>query len=134
MLPVRHPRWWLIIGWALILAAVIVCLLPGKSLPNTGVNDKFEHTILYAFLMVWFAGLYPRSRYLIIAIGLFLMGGAIELAQGAMHMGREADLRDVVANTTGIVVGLLLALAGLGGWAEWIDGWARPREPSRSTD
>lgn len=134
MLPVRHPRWWLVLGWAFILFAVIVCLLPGKALPNTGVNDKIEHWMLYAFLTVWFCGLYPRSRYVFIATALFLMGGGIELAQGAMHMGREADIRDVVANTAGIVVGLLLALAGLGGWAQWIDGWTRPREPSRSAD
>lgn len=132
MLAVRHPRSWQMIGWTLIIIAVIACLLPGQSLPNTGVNDKFEHSMLYAFLTVWFAGLYPRARYAVIAAGLFLMGVGIEFAQGAMHLGREADVRDVIANTFGIAVGIVLALAGLGGWAEWIDGWARTREPTRT--
>lgn len=121
-------------GWTLILIAIVVCLLPGKSLPNTGINDKLEHSLLYCGLTVWFAGLYSRSQYWMIAVGLFLMGGGIELAQGAMHLGRMADVRDVVANTAGIIAGLLLALAGLGGWATWIDGWTRGREPARTTD
>src|SRR5437868_12197076 len=86
MLPVRHPRWWLVIGWALIIGALVVCLMPGKDVPNIGISDKFEHWALYAFLMVWFAGLYPRSGYWVIGVCLFLMGCGIEIAQGAMHM------------------------------------------------
>ena len=128
MLPVRHPRLWLIIGWVMITASVVVCLLPAKALPQTGVSDKFEHSFIYACLALWFAGLYPRSRYVVIGLGLFAMGVAIEIAQGAMHMGRNADYRDVIANTTGIGIGLALAALWLGGWAERIDGWARGRE------
>lgn len=132
MLAVRHPRSWLVIGWTLVVLAVLVSLLPGKELPHTGMNDKFEHSIAYALLALWFAGIYPRSRYIVIAIALFIMGVGIEWAQGAMHLGRQADVRDVVANTGGIAIGLSLALIGLGGWAEWIDGWTRSREPTRT--
>jgi glycopeptide antibiotics resistance protein len=74
---------------------------------------------------LWFAGIYPRSRYTTIAIGLFCMGVAIEFAQGAMHLGRHADYHDVVANSGGIVVGLALAFVGLGGWAQWLESLAR---------
>lgn len=132
MLAVRHPRSWLVIGWTLVVLAVLVSLLPGKELPHTGMNDKFEHSITYALLALWFAGIYPRSRYIVIAIALFIMGVGIEWAQGAMHLGRQTDVRDVVANTGGIAIGLTLALIGLGGWAEWIDGWTRSREPTRT--
>jgi VanZ family protein len=128
MLPVRHPRLWLVIGWVLIALAVFVCLLPAASVPNTGVNDKFEHSSVYAFLALWFAGIYPRSRYVVIGLGLFAMGVAIEWAQGAMHMGRQSDYRDVIANSVGIAAGLVLAALWLGGWAERIDGWTRGRE------
>lgn len=131
MLAVRHPRLWLVIGWALIAFAIVVSLLPSKELPSLGVGDKFEHTTAYALLALWFAGVYPRTRYIVIGIALFIMGVGIEFAQGAMHMGRQADVRDVIANTGGIAIGLTLALAGLGGWAEWIDGWTRSREPTR---
>lgn len=131
MLAVRHPRLWLVIGWALIAFAIVVSLLPSQELPSLGVGDKFEHTTAYALLALWFAGMYPRTRYIVIGIALFIMGVGIEFAQGAMHMGRQADVRDVIANTGGIAIGLTLALAGLGGWAEWIDGWTRSREPTR---
>lgn len=122
MLPVRHPRWWLVIGWMLIALSILVCLLPGNKLPNTGANDKVAHSLVYALLMLWFAGIYPRSRYVLIAFGLFLMGVAIEWAQGAMHLGRVSDTRDVIANSGGIILGLIIALLGLGGWAQLIDG------------
>lgn len=132
MLPVRHPRSWLVIGWGLIIAAIVVCLLPGQSLPTTNISDKVEHAGLYAFLTIWFAGLYPRNRYLLIAGALVVLGIGIEIAQGAMHLGRTADIRDVFANSIGIMIGLVLAFAGLGGWAQWIDGWTRGREAASS--
>lgn len=132
MLPVRHPRSWRVIGTLLIIAAFVVCLIPGREVPDLGISDKWEHSILHASLAIWFGGLYPRSRYWIIALALFSMGVVIEVAQGAMHLGRTADVRDVVANSIGIVIGIGLSLAGLGGWAQWIDGWTRGRETARS--
>jgi VanZ family protein len=119
---------WRVLSCIVVVAAIIACLLPGKEMPNTGLNDKFEHTTGYVLLTLWFAGLYPRSRYWVVALSLFGMGVGIEFAQAAMDMGREGDVRDVVANTMGIVGGMALALAGLGGWAQWIDGWTRGRE------
>lgn len=127
MLSARYPRLWLAIGWAMVIAAFIVCLVPGRDLPDTGMSDKSEHFICYATLMLWFAGLYPRARYWIIAGLLLLMGIIIEVAQGAMHLGRSADWHDVVANSIGIVIGLALAYAGLGNWMRWIDGWLNRR-------
>jgi VanZ family protein len=131
MLAVRHPRLWLVSGWMLVVGCLYLSLVPASALPQTGVSDKVEHSLAYAVLALWFAGLYPRSRYGIIGIGLFAMGVAVEWAQGAMHMGRQSDYHDVIANTIGIVAGLGLALLWLGGWVERIDGWARGRESTR---
>jgi VanZ family protein len=50
-----------------------------------------------------------------------VFGGLIELAQGMMRMGRHADLLDLVADSVGVVVGLLLALTPLGRWAGFIE-------------
>ena len=47
-------------------------------------------------LTLWFAGIYPRSRYSLIGVALFVMGVVIEWLQGAMNLGRQADMRDVV--------------------------------------
>lgn len=120
----RHPRTWLVLGWLMILAVIALSLMPGQKLPATGVSDKFQHGAAYALLALWFAGIYPRSRYWLIAVGLLLLGVGIEFAQGAMSFGREADLRDVVANGGGIAAGLGLAWLWLGGWARRVEDWS----------
>ena len=126
MLALRHPRVWLVSGWILIAGAIVASLVPSHDLPSLGgVSDKTEHIVGYAVLSLWFAGIYPRTRYPMIGVCLLVMGIVIEGLQGAMHLGRQADLTDVYANTIGIVGGLLLALAWLGGWAIRVEGWTR---------
>jgi glycopeptide antibiotics resistance protein len=56
---------------------------------------------------------------------MFLLGIVIEIAQGLMPFGRQADLRDVFANSIGILLGFVIALMGVGGWAQRIEAWAR---------
>ena len=124
MLPLRYPRLWLAIAWTLVALAVLVSLMPVSQLPQPPVvNDKMEHLAAYMLLSLWFAGIYPRSRYWIIAIGLCVMGVLIEVAQGAMRYGRQADILDVLANSAGVILGLGLALLWLGGWAQRIEMW-----------
>lgn len=117
----RFPKFWVAMGWLAVALTIFVCLLPGKELPQTGMNDKLEHLTAYTLLSLWFAGLYPRSRYLLIAFALFCMGVSIECGQWLMHAGREADIRDVIANSTGIAVGLTLAMLGLGQWTQRVE-------------
>jgi VanZ family protein len=121
MLPLRFPRLWLGLGWAAVVFAIVICLVPTSKLPPVGVSDKTEHFVAYLLLSLWFAGIYPRARYWIIAIGLCVLGVLIEFAQGAMQLGRQPDAMDVIANSTGILAGLLLCLIGLGGWAQWVE-------------
>ncbi|PZN31914.1 MAG: hypothetical protein DIU71_08805 [Proteobacteria bacterium] len=122
----RHPAAWLTIGWSLVACAIIGSLMPGNAVSKLGlfkIGDKLLHAGMYAALAIWFTGIYPRSRYVAIAVGLFLLGVLAELGQGAMHAGREPSLGDVVANSVGIAVGVGLALAGLGGWARRVEDW-----------
>jgi VanZ family protein len=125
LLALRHPRVWLVIGWLLVAASVYASLIPSYKLPPAGVNDKIEHFAAYVLLTLWFTGIYPRSRYVVIAIGLFCLGLFIEWAQGAMNVGRQADVRDILANSIGISVGVALALLWLGGWAQRLETWTR---------
>jgi VanZ family protein len=122
MLPLRFPRLWLGLGWLAVTLAIVACLVPTSKLPTPPtLNDKAEHIIGYVLLACWFAGMYPRARYWAIAIGLVVMGILIEFAQGAMHLGRQADVRDVLANSTGVAIGLLLCWWWLGGWAQRVE-------------
>jgi VanZ family protein len=131
LLPLRHSRGWLVVGWLLVVIATILSLMPGSSLPRVPLGaDKVEHAVCYAGLTLWFTGIYPRSRYVTIAIALLAMGIAIEWAQGAMHLGRSRDVRDVIANSAGIGAGIVLALVWLGGWAQRLEEWMRERARS----
>jgi len=122
MLPLRFPRLWLSVGWLAIALAIVVCLAPTDRLPKPpNLSDKSEHFLCYLLLSCWFAGIYPRARYWIIAIGLGVMGVLIEIAQGAMGWGRQADAYDVLANCTGVIAGLLLCWWWLGGWAQRVE-------------
>jgi VanZ family protein len=126
LLALRHPRLWLASGWILIVLSVIASIVPAHDLPTLGgISDKVEHVVGYFVLALWFAGIYPRSRYPMIGVALLVMGIVIEGMQGAMHVGRQADLRDVYANSVGIVCGLTLALVWLGGWAQWVEAWTK---------
>lgn len=126
LLALRHPRLWLVSGWIMVVLALIASIVPVSELPKVGgISDKLEHVIAYLVLALWFAGIYPRSRYPMIGVALLVMGIVIEGLQGSMKLGREADLRDVYANTIGIVSGLLLALIWLGGWAQRVEAWTR---------
>ena len=121
----RHPYFWLILGWIFVIAAVVASLVPTQRLPKTGISDKWEHSLGYALLTLWFTGIYPKASYFRIGLAMFALGVAIEFAQGAMGLGRQADPRDVFANSMGIATGLLFATVGIGGWAQRIEARLR---------
>ena len=121
----RHPWLWQVLGWLLVIGAITLSLLPSTQLPPINANDKVEHALTYCVLSLWFAGLYPRSSYIVIGGLLFFMGVGIEWAQGAMALGRQRDYLDVIANSVGIFVGLVLALFWLGDWVQRIERWTR---------
>lgn len=108
-------------GWVLIALAILASLSPTQNLPDIGTSDKLGHLTAYALMTLWFSGIYPRSRYALIGFGMLVLGALIEWAQGAMGLGRQADMYDLVANTSGIVAGLIGAWFGLGGWAQRVE-------------
>ncbi len=78
--------------------------------------DKWLHGITFVILALWFAGQYRPRSYWRIGIGLILFGFLIEGCQRLVTY-RSADWFDILADTAGIVVGLSVAAAGLGGWS-----------------
>jgi len=119
-------RVWWTLGVLLVIAAVIVCLVPSAEMPHEfELNDKFSHMIGHGALALYFAGLVPRRSWWKIFVFLLLFGIAIEFAQYYMHAGRDGDPRDVIANSLGAVLGLLLGRIGLARWPElaaWLLG------------
>jgi len=117
----RYRRLWFCAGLAIALAVLVVCLIPGGKLPDMRVSDKTEHVAAFVMLAFWFGSILVRRDLFWLALALLLFGGAIELAQGAMRMGRNADVHDLFADAVGILLGLALALTPLGRWARWLE-------------
>lgn len=118
-----HRRLWLALGFALVAAVIASSLAPpGPSMPMVGF-DKLAHAAAYLVLMLWFAGLNPRRAWAWLALALLAMGVAIEFAQGAMHMHRTAEARDVLADAAGIGLGAMLAAAGAAAWPYRLETW-----------
>lgn len=113
----KIPRW---VSSAVVISAVLYLTLAPKPLPDNDIRF-WEHTdkIVHALMM---AGTYwslaldiGRGRKLSVSCRMWLLsvviafGGAIELAQEAMGMGRGASLGDFAADSAGTLLAALTA-------------------------
>jgi hypothetical protein len=114
--------WWLL-GFVIVAVVTTTSLMPPKNLPKVNLSDKLEHALAYAVLAFWFASLVLRRSFVWVALGLLVLGGAIEITQGMMPYGREGDWYDLYADAAGIALGLMLALTPLGRWLYWVESW-----------
>ena len=113
--------WWLL-GWGFVVITVNDSLEahpPGVFLELA--SDKVVHFVGYFALALWFAGVTRARRYPIVGALLIALGGVLEILQGAMSNGRQAEWNDLFADALGVIAGLGLAYAGLGRWAIWIE-------------
>ena len=114
-------RKWVGIGtmvFALTQAAIIgiVALQPLSALPAStqwlASHDKLVHGLAFAWLGYWsMVGLHHTTRWavgwsclatiLLIGVGY---GAGIEIAQYSMHLGRNFELIDIMADTIGCVI------------------------------
>jgi VanZ family protein len=137
MLPLQHSRQWRIASVVMMLLVLISALMPAvwffddkaRVLSWLDHADKWMHASTFLILSLWYAGQYRPRSYWRIAVGLMAFGLFIEFCQ-RMVSYRMADWADVGANTIGIVVGLLIAIAGAGGWCLRIEAWHVARQPS----
>jgi len=112
--PLRHARFWLSLWGAAVLAVIVVCLIPPPPLDLPQNSDKVEHFLAYFLLAASAVQVFATRRALWVAgVGLVLMGVGIEWAQGALTDNRMADPIDALANTSGVVAGMLIALTPL---------------------
>lgn len=107
---------WLALGWTCII------LFFSFKAPNISSKyifphqDKVVHFMFYfVFVFLWYRFLFFKriigiKVLLIVAIIAFLLGVSVEVLQGTLTLDRYADIYDVLANTTGILVGILFNL------------------------
>ncbi|MEP7312692.1 MAG: VanZ family protein [Pseudomonadota bacterium] len=117
----RYPRAWFFLGLLIAAGVTIASLVPPEDLPSLRVSDKLEHAVAYVLLGFWFASVIARWDYVYLILALLALGGGIEIAQGLMGLGRQADWHDLLADACGILVGVGLAATPLGRWANFIE-------------
>lgn len=136
MLPLRYARRWRVAGGVLLVGVLAATLMPAVWLWPNKVRmlrlfleiDKWFHILSFVFLAVWFSGQYRRADYWRIGAGLLAFGVFIEACQ-RMVTYRSAEWWDIVADGAGILVGLLIALAGAGGWSQRLEMRLSTRSP-----
>ena len=108
----RYFKLWLAMGWLLILLVCYFSLTPTP--PKIDIQfehlDKLEHILSYLVLMAWFAQLYhTKQSRIYYALFFIVLGITIEVLQGLGGI-RYFEYSDMLANTSGVVMGLLLTL------------------------
>lgn len=107
-----YPRVWQGIGWLMVAIVVWLSLVPQPPVPPEFLAwDKAQHFVAYAGLMFWFRQSFqPHWRWPAFLIGL---GIGLEYLQGLSGV-RMLDPFDMLANSIGVLLGLLLCATPLG--------------------
>ncbi len=122
MLTLRYRKLWLAASVLILTGILVLSALPGPSLPAVRYSDKMGHFIAFVLLMVWFSGMFRFRVSPLVALGLLVYGILIELLQTTVSY-RYAEFADVVFDFSGILVGWLVAAAGLRGWCQKVESW-----------
>ncbi|WP_407339356.1 VanZ family protein [Methylocapsa polymorpha] len=103
------------VGFLGILAIIVLSLLPGSDRPHTGLPGKAEHFIAYCFTASALAfGFRSRASWVVIAIGVTLLAGSMEILQ-LWVPGRHSDIGDAFVSSLGGLLGIVL-----GGTPFWL--------------
>jgi hypothetical protein len=119
----NKPKLWWALGALLILTVCVLSLIriPPMPLELPSVGDKWQHVLAYFAMMGWFSQLIVRKSTLIkAALCFFAMGISLEFLQG-LTGHRSLDYFDVLANSTGILLGFGLAFTPLTLVISWVD-------------
>jgi len=116
----RHRRIWLLLGWGMVAAVVVLSLIP-LDVDLAENRDKLAHSLAYCSMSFWFGLLYGgRVRQLGIAIAFAAMGVGIEFLQGLTDY-RTFEIADMIANAIGATAGWGLAQTPLRNVLEWVE-------------
>ena len=107
----------------IVFASVVPFRVPGAELSG----DKFGHFFAYLALALAGAGIVPADRVWIVMLRCLLLGLALEIVQGLWLEARQADWRDMLANTAGVACAWLIVRGGRGSWARHVEAWLRRR-------
>jgi len=103
----------LVLYWCVLL---VLTSIPGKYAPNIGVSDKIEHSGAYLVLavLVNFTYMFQRKipefykKPVIFTFFTIVFYGLVDEIHQMFIPGRMADVRDLIADVIGGIVGILI--------------------------
>ncbi len=117
-----YRRIWLLLGWGMVAAIVVLSLIPVEVDLGEG-RDKLAHLVAYGGLSVWFGMIFDgRGRQLGIAVAFAAMGVALEFLQGLTDY-RTFEVADMIANAVGAGLGWCLVQTPLRNGLAWLERW-----------
>lgn len=110
-----------ILFWMALIGSYLLAILPQEEVPKiTPLSDKGNHFIAFATLTLLLFYAY-RVGYIKNALLMFAYGVWIELSQ-LFTANRQGELTDVVADTIGILIGLIIY---------WFINWRTKKSASK---
>jgi len=93
--------------WISLAGSYILAMTPQQFVPKlTPFGDKSNHFLAFAFLTLLILHAY-RLKYISAFVWMLLYGIFIEISQ-LFAVNRSCEVLDVLADTLGIVIGLIL--------------------------
>ncbi len=94
--------------FALLLGiSLAMFLTPGDGVPEGGPDDKLTHLLIFMSLAV--AGRWAQAPPVALGLGLAAYALVTEVLQAVLPIDRNGDPRDLLADATGILLGLFLS-------------------------
>lgn len=117
----KHKNIWHSIGWLITLVIIILSLIPDPlEMTPFSASDKLMHTLAYGVSMLWFGLCFKGKKVIVIGAGLILLGIVLEVIQGQTGY-RTMSFYDIVANCTGVFIGLVLSFSPLSRSLQYIE-------------
>jgi len=102
------------VAYSLVIAVLsLIKTTPSEDLPV--YSDKIFHAIAYClFALIWFLSLHysfkkeKKQSINIAVVGAIVFGIVIEILQHTLTQNRQGDYKDVIANTIGACLAVLI--------------------------
>jgi VanZ family protein len=121
--PATLRRAWIAAIGVLAVAIIVASLSP--QLPDTidTLSDKAWHFLSYFALALAGSAIAAPDRLWRTMLWCFLLGAAMEIAQGAFTAHRSPEWADLAANSAGIAAAWLFTARGRAGWGLRAGEW-----------
>jgi len=124
MRPFRRPWLWLSLWLLLFVLVAVGSLMSPDDLPPVDISgfDKVQHFLGYGVLSAGAVWLFARMRtQALMALVIIAFGIGLEFAQASMTTDRMGDVADALANSLGVLAGLLLSATPVARWLQRLD-------------